>query len=654
MKNFNRILSLLFFAGLLFVAPSCVDQEFDAPPVDGEELQITSNATIADLKALIPAGGIVEITEELNVYGIVSADDRSGNFFRSFFFQDETGGIEVLINLADAYNIFARGRELIIKCQGLYLGNDNGVIQLGGYIYVEDGVEELGDIVLFNDFIEKGKRLSPPEPKVTTISALNQIPQDDLARLIKLENVEFASFELGETYADPIGRRSINRTLTDCNGNEIVMRTSGFSNFAGNEVAGGNGSVTAIFSAFGSTPQLFVRDEFDVELEGTRCDGGGATGEEQVIDIIDLRNAWEGGASSGPADSKIEGVVISDVANGNWDGRNMVIQDGSGGIVVRFQDQHVFPLGQKLEIVVSGQELSEFNGLLQVNAVPNGNATDLGAGTMPTPRVATVQDVINNSEDWESTLVEIKAASITGSSTFNGLTTVSDGTANIDMFTRGQASFAGSNVPADAVDMVAVVSQFTNVQLVIRNLEDVGGENTGGTGGTGGDPGDPVDVLNESFAGQSNNQAISTSGWTNIATVGTRTWLGKEFDGNLYAQATAFQDDNPEAEMWLITPPIKLDTPKILNFESAKAFYTHDGLSVWISTDFDGEDVAGATWTELTANLAGESDPDHEWISSDDVDLSAYSGIGYIGFKYVGNNASGTTSYRIDNVEIGE
>lgn len=651
MNSFNRFLSLFLFVGLLFIAPSCVDQEFDAPPVDGEELEISGNATIADLKALITTGDIVEITEDFNVYGVVSADDRSGNFFRSFFFQDETGGIEVLINLTDAYNIFAVGRELVIKCKGLYLGNDSGVIQLGGYVYVEDGAEQLGNIVLFNDFIAKGKRLESPEPKVMTISELNQIPVDDIARLIKVENAEFISSEIGQTYADPVGRRSVNRTIQDCNGNEIVVRSSGFSTFAGNTVAEGNGSITAIFSVFGTTPQLFVRGEEDIVFTEIRCDGGGATGEETVVDIISLRDAFNGGADAAPSDTKIKGVVISDADNNNWDGRNLVLQDASGGIIIRFQDGHAFALGQELEIVVSGQELSEFNGLLQVNRVPNGNVIGNEAGTLPTPRETTVIEIITNAEEWESTLVSIKDATISGATTFNGLTSVNDGTASIDMFTRGAANFSGTALPDEAIDMIAVVSEFNNPQLVIRNLDDVGGG--GNTGGNPTDPGDPVDELSEAFGSLSNNQSVELNGWSNIAVKGTRTWLAKEFDGNVYVQATSFQDDNPEAEMWLITPPVKLDSPKILNFESAQAFYNHDGLSVWISTDFEG-DVEAATWTELTATLAGSGNENYAWVPSDDIDLSNFSGVAYIGFKYVGNNVSGTTSYLIDNVEISE
>ena len=102
----------------------------------------------------------------------------------------------------------------------------------------------------------------------------------------------------------------------------------------------------------------------------------------------------------------------------------------------------------------------------------------------------------------------------------------------------------------------------------------------------------------------------------------------------------------------MITPKIDLDAmsnPKF-EFESAQAYWVHDGLSVLISSDFNGSNITTATWTDLDATIAGQYDPDHEWIPSGVVDLSVYSGQVYIAFKYYGDDPSETTSYRIDNV----
>ncbi|MCU0348292.1 MAG: DUF5017 domain-containing protein, partial [Saprospiraceae bacterium] len=118
--------------------------------------------------------------------------------------------------------------------------------------------------------------------------------------------------------------------------------------------------------------------------------------------------------------------------------------------------------------------------------------------------------------------------------------------------------------------------------------------------------------------------------------------------------ATAFNDTAPDMAAWLVTPLVDITGPMTLTFETAKAFWTHDGLSVWISNDFDC-DPLNATWNEInTATIAGMPNVDHEWIPSGDIDLSDFIGQKVaIGFKYVGSGTTGlTSSYRVDNVVI--
>ncbi|MFN7119137.1 MAG: DUF5689 domain-containing protein, partial [Saprospiraceae bacterium] len=271
-----------------------------------------------------------------------------------------------------------------------------------------------------------------------------------------------------------------------CNGNKILLRTSGYATFAGEKVPEGNGSIVAIYSVFGRDKQLFIRELSDISLTAMRCtSGGGSSGNETAIGIQEIRNLYKAGTRTGPSGRKLAGVVISDRANGNWDTRNLVLQDATGGIAVRFSGNHTFNLGDAVEIVISGQELSEFNGLLQVNNVDNNLAKRTGAGTLPTPREATAAEVKANLENWESTLVKIKGATLSGGSTYSGSRRINDASGNIDLFTRSQATFATQPLPSGTVDVVAVVSQFTNAQLIIRNTNDVTTSMGGGNPGTG-------------------------------------------------------------------------------------------------------------------------------------------------------------------------
>ena len=133
-----------------------------------------------------------------------------------------------------------------------------------------------------------------------------------------------------------------------------------------------------------------------------------------------------------------------------------------------------------------------------------------------------------------------------------------------------------------------------------------------------------------------------------------RRWQGKTFNDEVYAQATSYNSEEVN-ECWMITVGIDLDdmtNPKA-EFESAMAYWEHDGLTVLFSTDFNGANISGATWTELSCTIAGQNDPDHTWIPSGEIDLSSFSGKGYLAFKYDGNGLNGnTTSYRVDNVKV--
>ena len=239
MYNFIRLFSTGFFAIILFSLSGCVDLTFDEPPLEGEDPGLTANTTIAQLKArLVPPASFAAIEDEVIIKGVVVADDRSGNFYQNFILQDETGGIEVRHSIANAYNFFPIGREIFIKCKGLVLGNNNGITQLGGYTYSENGAIRLGNIVNTSASIFRGKKGVEPAPKV---KALNALTAGDISTLVKFENVEFAPVDTAEYYADAAGQRTLNRTLQDCNGNTITVRTS---------------ATVAALSAYGETKEL--------------------------------------------------------------------------------------------------------------------------------------------------------------------------------------------------------------------------------------------------------------------------------------------------------------------------------------------------------------------------------------------------------------
>jgi hypothetical protein len=456
---------------MLLAIVSC-NKKFDEPP--GFVLpDITATMTIAELKAMHTTGSFEAISTNDVIEGIVIANDSSGNFYKEIIIQDASGGIDLLIEGFNLYTSFQTGRQVFVKLNGLYLGDYNNKIQLGGGVDSEGSINGISSTLL-DEFVLKGSFNNTVAPIVVTTSQLNDSYQN---MLVQLENFEFQSADLGKTYAiSGSSPQSVNYTLKNCSGQSIVLRNSGYADFANLTVPAGNGTITAVYSVFGSTKQLFIRDTNDIQFYGERCSGG--SGGVTEMNISDLRALYPGtGTTDAPENKKITGIVISDRNGNNLNGQNIVLQQGDGlsGIVVRFTSNHSFNLGDKLEVNVTGGSLGEFNGWLQVSNLSLSAATKTGTGTI-SPRIATTQQINDNFEAWESTLVQINNATISGgtSGTFKGTTTITDASGTVSSFTGNSATFANNPYPTGNVTFKGYVIQFnTAKQVNMRNATDV-------------------------------------------------------------------------------------------------------------------------------------------------------------------------------------
>ncbi len=451
-KTFNFSIIVLIFSAFIFLFNSCVDQDFDEPPRDGEIADITPNSTIAQVKGLHNGFGITQITDDVVIEGVVTADDASGNYYKELVMEDASGGIKLILEFTDFNNEYPIGRKLFVKCQGLYIDEfpsdfDNetlpGTYEIGGSIYQDDnGNDRLGGIEenLADQFILKGAKDQFVTPMSGTI---NSFSFDDVNRLITLEGVEFIDGETGVSFADNINLQSVNRNIKDCPGNIMLLRTSGYSDFAGDLTPEGNGNITGILGAFGGSLQLFIRDLNDVsEMTGERCNG-------------------------------------------------TVVNPPTGDCIVE--------------------------------------------------------------EDF-----------------------------------------------------------------------------------TGGVQYDPINEI----------------GWSNVAVVGTEQWVYDEFSGDSFARMQSYQASSAANEAWLISPSLDLTTQMVFSFESELAFYEHDGLSIWFSSDYAG-DVENANWSQLSANLPGSSNSNYERVNSGDINLPV-GGNGVVAFKYEGTSSANTTTFRVDNIFVCE
>ena len=264
-KFFNFLMAASVIASLSTL--TACKRNFDNPP-EYIEPNITANTSIADLKALYNGTGFYTINNDIIVAGVVSGDDKSGNFYKSITVQDTTGGITLNLDGTNLYNEFPVGRKLFIKCKGLIISNYARLIQLGGYIDNSNPASpSLGGIPvnLFNKYLVKGSLNNPVYPRNVTIGQLNDSYQ---SMLIQLDLMSFASADVNKPYADGVNKVSLNRTINDIAGGGIIIRSSGYSNFANELTPPGFGSAKAIYTVFNSTKQLVIRDTTDIKFRG--------------------------------------------------------------------------------------------------------------------------------------------------------------------------------------------------------------------------------------------------------------------------------------------------------------------------------------------------------------------------------------------------
>lgn len=448
---FFRSLALMSIIALTL--SGCIKNDFDEPPV--RTIPVGNLKTIADIRNLYQ-GQPVKITEDWSLYAVVTMDERSGNIYRSIYIQDKTGAVNLHLNSSGG---LYQGDSIRLYLKGTVISEYSGMLQI--------------DSVDVDEHVVKQATLTDVVPQTVTIQDLNTGFYQ--ARLVRLDSVQFKTSELGNTFADPITLYSMNRMLEDCEKNEIIVRTSGYANFAGELLPEGRGSMVAIVSEYNGDLQLYVRSYAEINMNGPRC--GGGVGPQDLMPIKNVRDLFTGTATTVPANKKIRGIIISDRANSNLTSRNAFILDENGdGIALRFDETHNFSLNQEVEINVSNMELSEFRGLLQLNNVPVDNVAILGTAPAPVPLNVHIEDLNDDFEAYEAKLVRLSNVTISktgGFTDYKYTCILNDGTGTINMFTTDYASFASTNFPTYPVHITCIVSQYDDPQVLIRNLTDV-------------------------------------------------------------------------------------------------------------------------------------------------------------------------------------
>ncbi|HDJ33912.1 MAG TPA: DUF5017 domain-containing protein [Bacteroidetes bacterium] len=269
-----RYITGIFLTTILFLN-GCVDKFDEEPPFT--PIEYGSIVPISQVKDLYREElskpwyerTPVQITEDWAITGVVIGSDKvNGNLYKEGYLEDASGGI--LLKFLSTGGFYL-GDSVIIHVKDLYLGDYGNFIQLGDVPYTDNSGNYR--VSGFN----KDRRMVKVSINHSFSPAqvgIQQVKNDQYpGRLVQFHGVQFASYELGKTWADPLADppAAANRYLEDCDGNQIIVRTSGYASFAGDPLPEGNGSVTGIVTVFNDDYQLIIRDFAEVLLDGERC-----------------------------------------------------------------------------------------------------------------------------------------------------------------------------------------------------------------------------------------------------------------------------------------------------------------------------------------------------------------------------------------------
>lgn len=164
--------------------------EYDKPDKQ-YGFNINPTHTIAQLKAMY-VGSPLKITDDIVICGQITTSDEAGNFYRSFFIQDATGGIEVKVGKTTMYNDYKPGQWVAIKCRDLCLGSYGGMVQLGAPDQSGSYETAYMDASWYIDLhVIRGSHSSLPAAKVIDAAGLKD--KSNYGRLVTVNGLKYGN-----------------------------------------------------------------------------------------------------------------------------------------------------------------------------------------------------------------------------------------------------------------------------------------------------------------------------------------------------------------------------------------------------------------------------------------------------------------------------
>lgn len=324
-------------------------EKVPAAPYGNNSLREKNVISIADLKTQFATiinsdNGYKLIEKDMMIKAVVTGNDVSGNIYNQVSVQDASGAIIIAINGSGLSGYLPVGQEILVNLKGLYIGSYKKLPQIGGVnTKLSDGSLGMGKIerAIWNEHF---KILNPGEADASTVepeefdrTKLNNLTKEEKAafaaymeanvgKLMTLKKVKFASANGTNVWAPGDTNTSLElidaETGKKISSSNLVVRNSGYSKFANEVVPQGVFDITGIFTRFGDTWQIVLRNTDDLKASET---GGTLEKPYTVAQALEKINAGTAGDAKVYATGII--VKVKDVDTGTYGNGTFVISD---------------------------------------------------------------------------------------------------------------------------------------------------------------------------------------------------------------------------------------------------------------------------------------------------------------------------------------
>ncbi len=217
----QRLRNVMFVAIMLLVG--CYDS-FDDPTRDAGSIPV-ANITIAELNSAY-RGETVSIVQDVVISGRITSSDKADNFYNSLVIQDDSGAVEIMTGVASSYTTYPIGYTLSVRLQGLALGLNRGVHQIGLMPAAHEytAVDYISSKVLLDQHLFCGTTRSDLSPREVSIE---QLTSDVCGELITIRSVVYSPLA-----ADEVAVWAGYKRFADAAERVVYSYTSDFASFA--------------------------------------------------------------------------------------------------------------------------------------------------------------------------------------------------------------------------------------------------------------------------------------------------------------------------------------------------------------------------------------------------------------------------------------